>query len=165
MRELIGILAALLLFDTFKKPSTMGTIYPNPNGKSRGMRNNNPGNIKETGTKWKGQIKPTGDQPFAQFIEPKWGVRAMIILIKRTYRNMGLVTIRQIISRYAPPSENITEAYINAVSKDAGMGADEVISYEDQYKRIIQAMAKHENGLPVSQVLPDSLYYTANNLI
>ena len=166
MEEILIVAGLLFLIDKGNKTvQTMGKEYPNPEGKTRGLRNNNVGNIKETGTTWKGQIKPTGDKPFAQFQNPVWGVRAMIIIVKRTYRNLGLKTIRQIVSRYAPPIENLTESYINSVSRQTGIDPDRIISTESEYQKVIQAMAVHENGLPVTKVLPDLLYIEANNLI
>lgn len=158
-----GAIALYYLFN--QKGEGMANTFPNAGGRSRGLRNNNPGNIKETGTAWKGQIRPSKDQPFAQFLDMRWGARAMIIIVKRTYRNRGLKTIRQIIETYAPPSENPTGAYINAVSRATGINADAVLSTESDYKKVIQAMAAFENGLPVSASLPDNVYFEALNLI
>lgn len=163
MKRFFAVLAGILLFNELSKANTvMDSSAPNPGGRSRGMRNNNPGNIKETGTNWKGQLKPTQDPPFAQFETMLYGTRAMIILVKRTYRNMGLNTIRGIVSRYAPPSENITDAYINAVSRRTGLDPDRILATEQDYKNVIQAMAYHENGF---DALPDILYYQANRMI
>ena len=163
-------LGALALFVLFSRKTTTPAVvtngkYPNPSGRSRGLRNNNPGNLKQTATNWQGQIKPSADPPFAQFSDPVWGARAMIILVKRTYRGYGLNTIRAIITRYAPPSENDTEAYISAVVGKTGLSANRVLSTEDDYKRVIQAMAAVENGVPVNAALPDTLYFEAQNLI
>jgi len=155
--------AFLLSLLSKKNGEPMQTKYPNPGARSRGLKNNNPGNIKETGTNWQGQLKPSGDPPFAQFQEMVWGARAMIILIKRTYRNQGIKTIRTIINRYAPPVENWTDAYIEAVSRRTGINPDAVLSSEDDYKRVIQAMAIHETG--AADALPNSLYFEANALI
>lgn len=163
-------LGALALFALLSRKTTSAPVvtngkFPNPSGRSRGLRNNNPGNIKETATNWQGQIKPSADPPFAQFSDPVWGARAMIILVKRTYRGYGLNTIRAIITRYAPPSENDTEAYISAVVGKTGLSANRVLSTEDDYKRVIQSMASVENGVPVNAALPDTLYFEAKNLI
>jgi hypothetical protein len=163
-------LGALALFTLLSRKTTSAPVvtngkFPNPSGRSRGLRNNNPGNIKETATNWQGQIKPSADPPFAQFSDPVWGARAMIILVKRTYRGYGLNTIRAIITRYAPPNENDTEAYISAVVGKTGLSANRVLSTEDDYKRVIQAMASVENGVPVNAALPDTLYFEAQNLI
>ena len=89
----------------------------------------------------------------------------MIILIKRTYRGYGLNTIRAIITRYAPPVENDTQAYIQTISQKTGLSPDRVLSTEDDYKKVIQAMAALENGVSVNAALPDNLYFEALNLI
>lgn len=163
-------LGALALFVLFSRKTTTPAVvtngkYPNPSGRSRGLRNNNPGNLKETATNWQGQIKPSADPPFAQFSDPVWGARAMIILVKRTYRGYGLNTIQAIITRYAPPIENDTEAYIQTVSQKTGLSPNRVLSTEDDYKRVIQAMAAYENGVSVNSALPDTLYFEAQKLI
>ena len=47
-----------------------------------------------------------------------WGYRAMFVLL-HTYRvRHGCRTLREMISRYAPPMENHTENYIRAVAAD-----------------------------------------------
>lgn len=164
-------LGALALFALFSRKATDAPVlsetgkYPNPSGRSRGLRNNNPGNLKQTATNWQGQVKPSGDPPFAQFSDAVWGARAMIILIKRTYRGYGLNTIRGIITRYAPPAENDTQAYIQTISQKTGLSPDRVLSTEDDYRKVIQAMAALENGVSVNAALPDNLYFEALNLI
>jgi hypothetical protein len=43
-----------------------------------------------------------------------------------TYQDKhGLRSIRQIISRWAPPVENNTNAYVRAVAADTGLDADQ----------------------------------------
>lgn len=160
---LVGLAAIFLLDSTTGQSNEQPGKYPNPGGKSRGLRNNNPGNIKETGTSWKGQIKPTNDPPFAQFQNMVFGTRAMIILIKRTYRNLGVTTIRKIIERYAPEIENPTGNYIRFVSQKTGIDPDAVLSTESDYKKVIQSMANFENG--VSGAIPDAIYFEAQKII
>lgn len=155
MRNLILAGIAVYLYLLTKPEQTMPRD-------TRGLRNNNPGNIKETGTTWKGQVKPTTDPPFAQFETFVYGLRAMIVLVKRTYRNMGLNTIRGIVSRYAPPIENETQAYIASVSRRTGIDPDRILSTEDDYRKVIKAMAFHENG---KEVVTDFQYNEAIRLI
>ena len=96
---------------------------------SRGIRNNNPGNIRRSATKW-AFLKPVqSDKAFCQFIEMKYGIRAFFILM-RTYRyNYGLKTVGQILRRYAPPSENDLVSYQAFLTKhfltpDLGLRSD-----------------------------------------
>lgn len=87
---------------------------------NRGIRNNNPGNIRR-GSSWKGLVqslpepftgRPIIDKEFCQFSSVVYGVRALIVVL-RTYTYIHrLITISQIIHRYAPLSENNTYLYI-----------------------------------------------------
>lgn len=124
----------------------------------RGIRNNNPGNIR-WGDNWKGLVpedKRT-DRSFCQFIDVKYGIRA-IARILLNYRNRegmkrvgnkGIDTVREIISRWAPPNENNTEAYIQSVSNACGVGAEQPISLTDDklMLAIVKAIIRHENGV------------------
>lgn len=82
---------------------------------SRGWRNNNPLNIRK-GEKWLGLVEKPTDNEFCQFISMSFGYRAAYKILKsyaRYFRQRGKdCTIRNILERWAPPSENDTEAYI-----------------------------------------------------
>lgn len=83
---------------------------------TRGIKNNNPGNIKRSAMKWIGLKKLQSDCTFCQFTDMKYGVRAFFILM-RTYRyRYGLKTPSDIIHRYAPGSENDVESYLMFLS-------------------------------------------------
>tara|TARA_B100001057_G_scaffold91069_1_gene87369 strand:+ start:1255 stop:6138 length:4884 start_codon:yes stop_codon:yes gene_type:complete len=118
----------------------------------RSVRNNNPGNIRTNSTKWKGK---TGDDgSFVTFDTPEKGVRAMAKTLE-TYQNKhGLTTTAQIINRYAPTSENNTQAYINAVAKSAGVDPNQEIDLSANpalHKKFIAAMIKHEGGAEAAE--------------
>jgi hypothetical protein len=83
----------------------------------RGLRNNNPLNIRLTNTTWQGQLKPGTDKEFCQFVEMRYGYRAAFVLLHRYYHVWNCKTVRQIINRWAPSSENDTAAYVNRVCK------------------------------------------------
>ena len=117
----------------------------------RGIRNNNPLNIRRSKDKWKGMAAQQNDAAFCQFESMEWGWRAAYYLLTRTYYHKHrLYTIRAIVSKWAPPHENKTEAYIAAVSKLTGIAPDEPIGIpSDQPARWISvgaAMAIQENG-------------------
>ena len=79
-----------------------------------------------------------------------WGYRAMFILLD-TYRvRYGLNTLRGMISRYAPPSENHTEAYIAAIVEWTGLTPDEPLDTRSRRVMvpIVMAMSRIENGTP-----------------
>lgn len=58
-------------------------------------------------------------------------------------------TVRQITSRYAPPSENQTIAYIQSVAKQLGVYPDTVIDIEERgvLTVFIKAVIRMENGI------------------
>lgn len=83
---------------------------------TRGIRNNNPLNIRK-GCKWIG-LRPTQtDKSFCQFTSMIYGVRAGFITLRTYIRKHKCKTIEDIISRWAPPKENDTTAYIRAVAR------------------------------------------------
>ena len=114
----------------------------------RGLRNNNPGNIRQSSTKYLGEVQPSQDSAFKQFQSIDYGYRAMFVLIEHYYRKRGLKTIRQIISRYAPASENNTEGYIQQVASICFRAADEEIDItnKDEMVLLVSAMSRVENG-------------------
>lgn len=116
---------------------------------ARGIRNNNPGNIR-WGDGWQGLVPKSErtDKSFCQFTAPEYGIRAMIIILRNYEKKHGLNTVREIINRWAPPVENDTEAYINSVAKQVGVDADKVIDVTDSRVMIplLEAIITHENG-------------------
>jgi len=126
-----------------------------PKDASRGIRNNNPGNI-ETGAKWQGVAKDEdlnteqkGESRFVVFESPEFGIRS-ITKIMQTYRTKhGLSTVRGIINRWAPPFENNTDAYVDAVAEFMGVGPDDRIDTTNPkiLLPLVSAIIKHENGV------------------
>lgn len=89
---------------------------------SLGYRLNNPFNIRfNPNNRWIGQLRPV--RGFCHFESIVYGVRAFAILY-RTYINKYHVTVKQFISRYAPASENNTEAYVRTVCRLTGFASD-----------------------------------------
>lgn len=117
--------------------------------KSRGLRNCNPGNIRRTPQRWQGEVVPSRDGAFKQFISMAWGYRAMLVLLDTYRRKYGLETLRGIISRYAPPEENDTSAYVDAVAKWAAIADPDApldFADADRMKALVAAMSRVENG-------------------
>ena len=117
----------------------------------RGIRNNNPLNIRRSKNQWQGMKKVQSDTQFCQFETLDWGWRAAFKLLTRTYYHQyRLYTIKGIISRWAPPNENNTRVYIENVSRLTGIGPDEPLGIpSDKPARRIAlglAMAIQENG-------------------
>lgn len=125
-----------------------GLTIMGPQTGPRGIRNNNPGNI-EKGDNWQGLAQDqSGDSRFAVFSDPVWGIRAMAVILRGYQSRHGLNTIRGIISRWAPSSENNTEAYIRQVAEGSGFGANSPLNLNDPttLRRVITPMIRHENG-------------------
>ncbi|WP_261666907.1 structural protein [Erwinia mallotivora] len=133
--------------------------------KTRGIRNNNPGNIR-WGDDWKGLVPQAQrtDKSFCQFTKPEYGIRAMIIILRNYQVKYGLRTITGIINRWAPPNENDTQAYIKSVAAATGTYADKPIDLTDSRKLfpLLEAIIKHENG---SQPYEFDVFVQALNLV
>lgn len=85
---------------------------------------------------------------FAVFLNPKCGFRAMGIVFLNYERVHGLNTIDKIFDRYAPPNENPTQAYKDAVSKKTGVLVDAPydLRIPANLEAIMQASAEVEAG-------------------
>ena len=118
---------------------------------SRGIRNNNPLNIRKSADRWQGLCTLQEDREFFRFVSMEYGWRAAFYLLTRTYyHKYRLFTIRAIINRWAPPRENLTATYIENVCRLTGIAPDEPIGIpSDQPQRWMAvgvAMAIQENG-------------------
>jgi hypothetical protein len=110
----------------------------------RGIRNNNPGNLRKTSINWKGEV--IGDDPdFEQFESMEMGVRALTKNLLYSMEVLGNNTLRNILLRWAPPTENKTEDYIRSVSLYTGLDPDEVLGRQHLYD-LTKAIIRHENG-------------------
>jgi hypothetical protein len=115
---------------------------------SRGIRNNNPGNIRRSNDPWQGLAQQQTDKDFLVFQNPVYGIRALARTLIAYQDKHGLRSIRQIISRWAPATENNTEAYVQAVAKNTGFNPDQKLdmhSFAD-LKPVVVAIIQHENG-------------------
>ncbi|WP_282780400.1 hypothetical protein [Phaeodactylibacter xiamenensis] len=134
----------------------------------RGIRNNNPGNLKVSNSAWLGKvpfaentdIDCQGGQvvrTFEQFYEYRYGIRALIKLIQNYMEGRNLRTIAQIINRYAPSSENNSTAYIDYVSDRLGIAPNVPLQFTRETMRLlVQAIARHENG---REAITDAEFY------
>ena len=116
---------------------------------SRGLRNCNPGTIRRSKVHYLGEVRPSQDSDFKQFESMAYGYRAMFVLLDSYRRRYALNTLRQMLNRYAPPSENFTEGYIRFVSQKTGILPDEELNTrpERDMVPIISAMSEIENGV------------------
>ena len=116
---------------------------------SRGLRNNNPGNIRLGNFRYKGERAKSSDSAFRQFESVEWGYRAMFVLLHTYATKRGCRTLRAMINRYAPPTENFTEGYLRCVTNATHLSPDEPISTTDGavMTAIVAAMSAVENGI------------------
>jgi len=130
--------------------------------KTRGIRSNNPLNIRRTATRWQGAREEQTDKSFVQFKTMAYGYRAAWKILQTYYerfcRQEKPFTVRNIITRWAPPSENDTEAYIRNVLIMSGIGGKEkllppsnVLSY-GRLSRLVAAMTCIECGIRMEQI-------------
>ena len=128
----------------------------------RGIRNNNPLNIRRSSTHWQGAGKEQTDKSFVQFETMAYGYRAAWKILQTYYERFCMqgkaYTVRNIISRWAPSTENDTEAYIKNVLSMASIGGKEkllppsnVLSY-GRLSRMVAAMTCIECGIAYDKV-------------
>jgi hypothetical protein len=114
----------------------------------RGLRNRNPGNIRAGFECWEGQIGRDADG-FCTFARDEDGIRALAKLLLGYYRRHGLDTVRAIIHRYAPASENDTAAYVTSVARRLGVRAEARLQVDEpaMLAALVKAIIRHENGV------------------
>ena len=126
----------------------MGKILP------RSVRANNPGNLR-IGQPWQGLMprermtpEQKAETEFCVFADAAHGFRALATLLRTYQTKYGLDTPAQIITRFAPSSENNTQAYINAFAKGVASEPDAKIDLSRRMKMFwaCQAIAMHEAG-------------------
>ncbi|YP_009949118.1 internal virion protein with endolysin domain [Enterobacter phage EcpYZU01] len=112
---------------------------------SRGVRNNNPGNIRKSKDQWEGATGDDGE--FVTFDSPESGARAMAKNLM-SYGRQGYDSIEKILNRYAPPSENDTQSYIDSIVAATGIPATQSLDLNDPDTLVTlsQAMSFHETG-------------------
>lgn len=117
----------------------------------RGIRNNNLLNIRyNKANNWNGQTGQD-DKGFSIFSEPVNSIRAAF-KIMLSYRKRGVVTLRQVITEFAPPVENKTENYISYVALKSGVNPNIAMTDTDLIK-IMPHMIRMEVGQNVSNDL------------
>lgn len=117
----------------------------------RGIRNNNPGNIDwNKSNKWKGQLPHIEaiEPRFSRFDTPENGIRALGKLLQTYQSKHGLKTVEQIISRWAPSTENNTAAYVRSVERQTGTEPGAEVDMKDPkvLRGFTVAIIMHENG-------------------
>lgn len=120
---------------------------------SRGVRNNNPGNIRHSVTPFRGEVTPSGDAEFKEFESMEWGFRAMLLILHNYGVLYGIDTLDRMIYRWSPPSENDTALYIKAIARrlDCTVGAHIDTLNRDVMVAMVGAMAHIECGVAMDE--------------
>lgn len=119
----------------------------------RGLRNNNPLNIKiNPANNWLGKVKNNTDGTFEQFDTIVHGFRAALYLVRK-YISQGYDTPRKIITRWAPSSENYTEKYVRLCTDTLVLRADQRLTFDQKHLIcvLLHRMTKVENGFANSE--------------
>jgi hypothetical protein len=159
------IIIALVVLVFFFSTETGSKIMTDIKNKlTRGLRNNNPGNMDRPSkmvdgkfvyinvgdpgyVAYQGEVR-SSDSRFRQFQSMEYGYRAMFKLIQTYRTKYGLDSVQEIINRWAPPIENNTSAYVNAVAKAVGVTIDQSLLFtKDEYLKLVGAISRHENGI------------------
>jgi hypothetical protein len=130
----------------------------------RGVRNNNPGNLRTWGN------APRSDG-YAVFPTMEAGLSAAVQNLVAQQTKHGLNTISGIITKWAPPSENNTASYISDLSKRTGFAADQPLNLKDPkvVAPLISGIVRHEGNASgvteemISRVVTAQLGGAANN--
>lgn len=115
---------------------------------TRGIRNNNPMNIRISTNKWEGKVTPNTDGSFEQFNTPEDGIRAGAKLLLTYHTHYGSKSVADLINRFAPQGDNNpTREYALFVAKEAGVTVNQDIDL-DNYPvmlGVITGIIKFEN--------------------
>lgn len=116
----------------------------------RGIRNNNPLNIR-IGNTWLGERNNPTDPAFEEFVSIEYGLRAAFCILRRYIRRYHKDTVPAIVSTWAPASENNTQRYIDIVCRRSGISPTQQIRFEDETTmcKLAEAMAFVECGQPI----------------
>ena len=128
--------------------ATRSAVDPANAEAPRGIRNNNPLNLGYV----PGQAGLVSDAPsdgrFGRYRTMEEGVAQAERQLQRYQTRDHLDTVRKMISKWAPPGENDTDSYVQAVSRAMGVDPDAPVSLNNQATAaaMISAMARRETG-------------------
>jgi len=142
----VGVVALLLLLRTSRaaaSESEQGAVDIERN--TRGLRNHNPANLRYVESiQWDGQTGADADG-YAQFTDDMHGLRAAFINLHTGFTR-GADTVRKAIARWAPASENPTQAYVTFVARRLGVSPDQRLTFAAIALPMMRAIVAFENG-------------------
>jgi hypothetical protein len=119
----------------------------------RGIRNNNPGNIKDLGVPWQGLVGHDA-AGFCIFDTPEHGLRALAMNLVSAQTKHGCLTLRQIICRH---SETDQQVYVANAVKRTGILPGAKINLAElpaTFVLLMQAIIAQENGAQYANYYP-----------
>lgn len=117
---------------------------------SRGIRNNNPLNIRRSSSRWLGKIpfERSTDKEFEQFENMAYGLRAGAVLLSN-YIKRGYNTIYKIVSRFAPASDgNDVSNYVSILKWNVHVTEHYVLD-NSYIPKLLQAMCLVESNYAI----------------
>ena len=136
----------------------------------RGLRNNNPLNIRRSASQWQGMRTEQTDTAFVQFTSMVMGYRAAWRTLETYYKHFETkrrpFTPRNIIYRWAPPVENDSEAYLRRICHLTTLAGNaplsrpsRILTSEEKEKLVslIAAMTCVENGIKMEAVSKEDI--------
>lgn len=123
---------------------------------ARGLRNNNPLNIRKSSNNWLGKVAQNTDGCFEQFTTIEYGLRAAFLNIRTVVRrrqaqNMT-TTVALLVRTWAPANDgNNEDAYCHTIYKKSGIASSAKvdIANKDFMCRLVQAMCWVEVGCQI----------------
>ena len=115
----------------------------------RGLRNNNPFNLKISDEDWFGKVplSENTDGTFEQFFQDEDGFRAGMRNYWLDFHGpKQLQTLSAIIEDNTPASENDTPAYIASVAEGLGIDPDQPFNWDSVKYKLAKLIVIEENG-------------------
>lgn len=110
----------------------------------RGIRNNNPLNIRISSNKWIGKATPSTDPAFEQFDTIEHGIRAAFCIIRTYIIKHGCRTVHDLITRWAPAADgNNVEAYVAQVLRISNTSQNEPLYFTRRLQMCTILYAMH----------------------
>lgn len=121
----------------------------------RGLRNNNPGNIRKGISQWQGMAIIQDDKAFVKFTTMANGIRAIYKTLRTYKARHNLDSVHGIISRWAPKIENDTDSYIRSVERGM-INPSNVWENQADIDALVRGIIRHENGILVLSMVKNS---------
>ena len=139
-------MAGVLGLSTPAFGKTAAPVTPVMKHATKGIRNNNPGNIRKGKIKWNGVVGNDGQ--FLKFATPEDGIRALSRLLRVYVLKHHLDTPEKIMHRWAPPKENPTKNYVGFVAQKLGKKPTDKVDLKNQneFAKLVAAIIEFETG-------------------